>query len=812
MQTLIQDLRFGARMLLRKPGFTLIAVITLGLGIGANTTIFSVVNAVLLRPLPYQNPEQLVMIWGKLPAYVSGNIGASAAEFADYRDQNPAFSSIAAYTSSSFNLTGAGEPERIVGTVASASLFPLLNVRPALGRSFLNEEDRPGHDRVVILSHSLWRRRFAGAASVIGQSVTLDGQSHTIIGVAPAGFQFPDDETELWKPIAFSAEQLSENERGSRYLSVIARMKPGVTIGRAQADIAALAQRMQREHPVNYETDSGWGVTVVSLREETVGDVRLALQALFGAVGCVLLIGCANVANLLLARASTRRREMAIRAALGGRPGRIIRQLLTESLLLSLAGGGLGALIAVWGVGLIAKLSASTLPRVNEVSIDGRAIGFTFVLTVVTGLLFGLAPAWQSARTDLNESLKESGGKGVESGGRHRLRGLLVVGEIALALMLLVGAGLMVKSLYRLQQVEPGFDPAHALTMRLALPDAKYPEPQRQRDFYERLLDRIAALPGVKAAGAINFLPLSGTGNQRSFLIEGKPEPKLNVGFRMVSPDYFRAMGVPLRAGRLIDERDRENAPRVAVVNETFASIFLANEYPLGKRIKLGSAQGPFPWLTIAGVVGDVKHGGLDRETRPEMYVPYLQGLLPSWGVPPMFLVVRSESEPAGLTAAVRGVVKELDRDQPVYDVATMERLLSKSTAPRRFNMTLLAVFAALALTLAGVGIYGVMAYAVTERTREIGIRMALGAQASDALKLVIRQGMRLTLVGVALGSMGAFALTGLIKNLLFNVRPTDPLTFIVIALLLTSVALLACWIPARRATKVDPMIALRCE
>jgi putative ABC transport system permease protein len=470
------------------------------------------------------------------------------------------------------------------------------------------------------------------------------------------------------------------------------------------------------------------------------------------------------------------------------------------------------ALIAVWGVGLIAKLSASTLPRVNEVSIDGRAIGFTFVLTVVTGLLFGLAPAWQSARTDLNESLKESGGKGVESGGRHRLRGLLVVGEIALALMLLVGAGLMVKSLYRLQQVEPGFDPAHALTMRLALPDAKYPEPQRQRDFYERLLDRIAALPGVKAAGAINFLPLSGTGNQRSFLIEGKPEPKLNVGFRMVSPDYFRAMGVPLRAGRLIDDRDRENAPRVAVVNETFASIFLANEYPLGKRIKLGSAQGPFPWLTIAGVVGDVKHGGLDRETRPEMYVPYLQGLLPSWGVPPMFLVVRSESEPAGLTAAVRGVVKELDRDQPVYDVATMERLLSKSTAPRRFNMTLLAVFAALALTLAGVGIYGVMAYAVTERTREIGIRMALGAQASDALKLVIRQGMRLTLVGVALGSMGAFALTGLIKNLLFNVRPTDPLTFIVIALLLTSVALLACWIPARRATKVDPMIALRCE
>src|SRR5262245_676063 len=812
MQTLWQDLRFGARTLLKKPGFTLIAVITLALGIGANTAIFSVVNAVLLRPLPYKNPEQMVMIWGKLPAYVSGNVGASAAEFADYWDQNPVFSSIAAYTSSSFNLTGAGEPERIVGTLASASLFPLLNIQPALGRAFLNEEDRPGHDRVVILSHGLWRRRFAGDTAIIGRSVTLDGQSHTIVGVAPAGFQFPDEATEIWKPIAFTAIQSSENERGSRYLSVIARMKPGVTSGQAQADMASLAQRMQQQHPMNYRADSGWGVTVVSLREETVGDARLALQALFGAVGCVLLIGCANVTNLLLAHASTRRREMAIRAALGGRPWRIMRQLLSESLLLALVGGGLGALIAVWGVEAVARLSASTLPRVNEIGIDGRAIGFALAITLATGLLFGLAPAWQSARPDLNESLKEGGGKGAGSGGRHCLRGLLVVGEIAIALVLLVGAGLMVKSLYRLQQVEPGFEPARALTMRLALPETKYPEPQRQRDFFERLLNRIAALPGVKAAGTINFLPLSGTGVQRSFLIEGKPEPKLNVGFRMVSPDYFRAMGVPLRAGRLIEDHDRENATRVTVVNETFARVFLANEDPLGKRIKFGSAQGPFPWLTIAGVVGDVKHGGLDSETRPEMYIPYLQPLLPNWGVPPMFLVVRSESEPANLTAAVRGVIQELDRDQPVYGVATMEQLLSRSTAPRRFNMTLLAGFATLALILAGVGIYGVMAYAVTERTREIGIRMALGAQTSDALKLVIRQGMRLTLVGMALGLMGSFALTRLMKNLLFEVKATDPFTFTVIVLLLTIVALLACWIPARRATRVDPMVALRNE
>ena len=812
MRTLIHDLRYGARMLMKKPGFTLIGVLTLALGIGANTTIFSVVNAVLLRPLPYQNPEQLVMIWGKLPAYVPGNIGASAAEFTDYRDQNPVFSSIATYTSSSFNLTGAGEPERIVGTLASASLFPLLNVQPALGRYFLDEEDRPGHDQVVILSHGLWRRRFAGDSAVIGRSVTLDGLSHTIVGVAPAGFQFPDDKTEIWKPIAFTNVQLSENERGSRYLSVIARMKPGATIGQAQADISALARSMQQQHPMNYEADSGWGVNVVSLREETVGDVRLALQALFGAVGCVLLIGCANVANLLLARASTRRREIAIRSALGGRPWRIIRQLLTESLLLALAGGGLGALIAVWGVEAVTELSSATLPHVNQIGIDGRVVGFTLAITLATSLMFGLAPAWQSARTDLNESLKESGGKGAESGGRQRLRGLLVIGEIAVAMVLLIGAGLMVKSLYRLQQVEPGFDPSHALTMRLALPEAKYREPQRQRDFFDHLLKRIATLPGVKAAGAINFLPLSGTGNQRSFLIEGKPEPKLNVGDRMVSPDYFRAMGVPLRAGRLIDDRDRENAPRVALVNETFARIFLAGEDPLGKRIKFGSARGPFPWLTIAGVVGDVKHRGLDSETRPEMYVPYHQPLLPEWNVPPMFVVVRGASEPSSLISAVRGVVKDLDRDQPVYGVATMERLLSISTAPRRFNMTLLAVFATLALALAGVGVYGVMAYAVTERTREIGIRMALGAQTSDALKLVIRQGMRLATVGVALGLMGAFALTRLMKNLLFDVKPTDPLTFVVIALLLTSVALLACWIPARRATKVDPMVALRHE
>jgi putative ABC transport system permease protein len=810
MRTFLQDLRYGARMLVNNPGFTLVAVLTLALGISANTAIFSVVNAVLLRPLPYQSPEQLVMIWGKLPAYVSGNVGASAPEFADYRDQNSVFSSIAAYTSSDFNLTGVGEPERIVGTLTSASLFSLLRVQPALGRAFYGEEDRPGYDQVVILSYSLWQRRFGGNSAIIGQSVMLNGRSHIIVGVMPAGFKFPNDTTEIWKPIAFDAIQLSEDERGSRYLNVIARMKPGVMIEQAQSEIATIAQRMQRQYPVNYQADSGWATSVVSLHKETVGDVQLPLQVLFGAVGCVLLIGCANVANLLLARASTRRREMAIRAALGAGRARIIRQLLTESLLLALAGGGLGVMLAVWTIDLLVKLIAPFVSRSNEVSIDGQVLGFTLAISLATGLLFGLAPAWHSIKLDLNESLKEGGSK--NTGSRHRLRGMLVVAEMAVALVLLVGAGLMIKSLYRLYQVEPGFNSRNVLTMRLALPEAKYTEPHRQRDLFDQLLSRLAILPGVKAAGAINHLPLSATGFQRSFLIEGKPEPKLNVGFRLVSPDYFRAMGIQLRAGRLIDDHDRENAPRVVIVNETFARLLMANEDPLGKRIKVGSEQGPFPWLMIAGVVGDVKHRGLDRETQPEMYVPYLQPLLPSWGVPPMFLVVRSESEPASLIAAVRSVVQELDRDQPVYSIATTDQLISRSIAPRRFNMTLLAVFATLALALAAVGIYGVMAYAVTQRTQEIGIRMALGAQGRDVLRMVVGQGMELVALGLVIGLAGALAATRAVKSLLYDVSPTDPWTFAGVALLLVVVTLLACYFPARRAMKVDPIVALKYE
>jgi putative ABC transport system permease protein len=811
MNTLWQDLRYGVRILLKKPGFTLIAVVTLALGIGANTAIFGVVNGVLLRPLPYPDADRLVMIWGKLPGHGLNKLGASPPEFSDYREQNTVFSSIACYASLGFNLTGTGEPERTTGTFVSPGIFALLNIEPLSGRGFLPEEDQPDHDQVVVLSYGLWQRRFAGNANVIGQSMTLNGQSHTIVGVMPAGFQFPDATTDVWKPMSFTADDLSENQRGSHYLSVIARLGPGVTPPQAQTEIEAIAHRMQQEHPGLYEEKSGWGATLVGLREELVGDVRPALLVLLGAVGCVLLIACANVANLLLARALTRQREMAIRSALGASRWRVMRQLLTESLLLALSGGGLGALLAVWVNDWLVSLSPVEIPRLAEVRIDARVLGFTFAVSLLTGLLFGVAPAWQASQLNLNESLKESS-KSTENRHSRRLRGALVAGEIAMASVLLVGAGLMLKSLYRLQHVEPGFNPENVLTMRLALPQSKYSEPQRQRAFFEQLLAKIESLPGVRDVGAVNYLPLSGTGNRRNFSIEGQPEPKLNLEFRMASTDYFHTLGIQLREGRFFNERDREDAPRVAIINETLARLFFPNEDPLGKRLKLGGVSSAFPWLTITGLVMDVKHGGPEAETPPEMYVPYLQPLMPNWNVPAMFVAIRAESEPLSLVAAVRNKVQELDREQPVYSVATMEQLLAGVTAPRRFNTLLLSAFASLALLLTVVGIYGVMAYVVTQRTREVGIRMALGASRRDVLKLVIGQGTVLIGIGSAIGVIASFALTRVMSGLLFGVTSTDPFILAAVPLLLAGVALGACFVPARRATKVDPMVALRYE
>jgi putative ABC transport system permease protein len=806
MNTLWQDVRFGLRVLAKSPGFTAVALVVLALGVGANTAIFSVVNAVLLRPLPFEHAERLVQAKRVNVKKGTTTSAHSFPNFADMRAQSNSFEALAAYNDTDAALTGAGAPERVSGVSASADIFRVLGVGAQLGRAFAPDDERPGGAPVVVITHGTWQRRFGADPQVVGREVTLDGKPKTVVGVLPADFQFPfaNQAPEYFTPLDPQGDM--EKQRGANYLQVLGRLKEGVPVAQAEAELKAIAARLEQQYP---DANEGRSVALVSAQEEMVGNLRATLLVLLGAVGFVLLVACANVANLQLARASGRGREMAIRTALGASRARVMRQLLTEGLLLSVAGGALGLLFAVWGVALISSFVPADIPRFKEVGLDPTVLGFTFAASLLAGVAFGLAPALQASRVDLGESLKE-GGRGATAGRtRNRVRSLLIVSEVALSLVLLVGAGLLVKSFWRLRNTNPGFNPQRVLSASVSLPEVKYSKDEQLVQFYRQALGRAAALPGVEAAAAIMPLPLGSNDINISFMAEDRPDPgpgsRPVAGTRVITPDYLRVMGVPLLRGRAFNDRDTADAPKVLIVNETLARQLFPGEDPLGKRLAIGlnSIHGE-----IVGVVGDVHSRGLEREAGLELYVPYEQTPFNS-----MQLVLRTkEGDPAALAAPLRAAVREIDKDVPLYEVKTMEQLVADSVARQRFSMTLLAAFAGLALALAAVGIFSVMSFLVAQRTHEIGVRVALGAQARDILRMVVRYGMGLALAGVAAGLAGAFALTRLMSGLLYGVSATDPVTFAGVSLLLVVVALAACLVPARRATKVDPMVALRYE
>jgi putative ABC transport system permease protein len=807
MRTLLQDIRYSLRMLRKNPGFTLVAVVALALGVGANSAIFSVVNSLLLRPLPFEQPERLVQVWETSAKLGRNEITASFPNFADWRDRNQVFEQTVAYSAWSFNLTGAAEPERIRGAIVSPAFFSALGIKPVLGRTLLPGDDQPGKDLSVVISRSLWQRRFNSDPAVVGRGVELNGKSFTVVGVAASTAALPGlpDDTELWAPVS---QGPGLTERRWHYLNVFARLKPGVGLEQAQAEMSRLAGALSQQYP---EANTDRGLRVVPLQEQVVGDVRPALLVLLGAVVFVLLIASTNVANMLLARAAGRRREIAIRAALGAGRWRLVRQLLTESLLLSLAGGTAGLLLALWGVDLLVAFGPADLPRVKEVAVDGRVLGFTLAVSLLTGLVFGLVPALQSSRPALNETLKEGGRSATGGAGRRRVRSLLVVTEVTLSLVLLVGAGLLLKSFFRLRAVNPGFNPQNVLSMQLDLTGPNYQKGSQVIPFQARLLERVRALPGVESAATASFVPIAPDAgfSRLAFAVEGQtPDPAdPPVAFyNGVSPDYFRTMQIPLVQGRAFDEHDVRGARNVAVINETLARRYFPGSDPLGRRVTLNDPTAD-DWATVVGVVKDTKPRELAGEPVAEMYMPYAQQPEPS-----MALMIRTAGSPDAVAAAVRREVLAIDAGLPVYSVRTLPAVMSEAVATPRFRTFLLGVFAALALLLAVVGIYGVMSYAVTQRTHEFGVRMALGAQGKDVLKLVVGHGMALALAGVLIGLAASFALTRVLAGLLYGVTPTDPLTFACVSLLLVAVALLACYVPARRAAKVDPMVALRYE
>ena len=810
METLFQDIRYGLRTLLKNPGFTLVAVIALAIGIGANTLIFSVVDSVLLRPLLFKDSDRLVMVWetnsqqrdqqGKNPQV------AGPADFTDWKNQNQVFEGMAAYFNWTHNLTGVDDPERLDSTVVTGSFFDVLGMQPELGRAIIPDDDQPGKDNVVVLSRGFWQRRFGSDAAIIGKSITLNRNQFTVVGIMPAAFKFPNPAVELWVPSGFSPAQTQDRE--GKFLKVIARLKPEVKLDQARAAMSTIANQLEQQYPA---TNTGLAVEVAPLRENEVSSIRTGLLLLLGAVCFVLLIACANVSSLLLAKAAARRKEMAIRSALGASRRRLVRQMLTESALLATVGGAAGTLLAVWGIDILISLNPGDIPHLADARIDGRVLGFTLILSILTALIFGLVPALSASKPDLQKAIRETGSTS-ETHSRLKLHNLIIVSEVAVAMVLLVGAGLMIKSFLRLHEVDPGFNTENMLTLRLWLPASRYGSNEQQAAFFQELSDRIETVPGIKSVGAIQDLPLRANRMGFKFAIEGRAPTRSgeepDAAYRAITPDYFRAMSIPLLEGREFTRQDERTSTPVVIINQSMASRFWPGEDPTGKRIRFGERDAP--WYSIVGIAGDVKHMGLDANEGAAIYQPYAQKQFSflRW----MTLVMRTDSQPTSLIAAVRGQVQTLDKDQPVYDIATMDQLLSNSIAKPRFYTALLGSFAVLALILASLGTYGVMSFSINQRRREIGIRLAMGAGRGDIFKLVVGRGLLLALTGVAIGLGGAFALTRLMSGLLFGVSATDPVTFIIISLLLTGVALVACYVPARRATKVDPMVALRYE
>ena len=806
METLLKDIRYGVRMMLKNPGFTAVALLTLTLGIGANSAIFTIVNAILLRPLPFDESDRLVYLSERSQQLEGMSI--SYPNFTDWRNQNTVFENLGVFRRQSYNLTGVGEPERLLGGQVSATVFPALRAKAILGRAFNDDEDKPDGPLVTVLSYGLWERRFGSDQNVLGQTLNLNGKVYTVIGVMTRGFVFPS-RVDLWTPVGQESGQRNWQQRGNHPgLYGVARLNPGISIEQARQEFDIIAQRLEEQYP---DSNTSCRVTMTPLMEIVVQNVRPGLMVLAAAVGLVLLIACVNVANLLLARAAAREKEIAIRSAMGASRARVIRQLLTETVLLGLGGGMLGLAVAYWGVKGLIAISPANIPRLTEIRLDAGVFLFTAAVSLLTGLAFGLVPALHASKPDLNETLKDAGRGSTGGVHRHRVRSALVVIEVAVALVLLIACGLTLRSFYLLNQVNPGFDPSRVLTMQITLPAASYPEEPDRARFGEQLTERLQSLTGVESVGIATGLPLGNNGNQTSFVVDGRPEPPRNeiplMEVANVSADYFRAMKIPVLRGRVFTAQDKKGAAEVIVIDELFASRYWPGEDPIGQRIKSGGTNNP-P-ITIIGVVGRVKMEGLDSDSnRVQAYLPYQQR--PWSGIS---VVVRSAtSDPSVLSAPVRQEILALDSNQAVYNIRTMDKIWDESVTQRRLTTILLSIFAGVALVLAAVGIYGVMAYSVTQRTHEIGIRVALGAARGDVVKLILGQGMLLAGVGVVLGLGGALLLTRWMSTLLFGVGSRDPLTFAVIAAALVIVALAACLIPARRATKVDPMVALRYE